>query len=82
MINITRGHLSIYQNALGEKSKTNVIVSDFPQMDCTTMGPLLIMGLTSLLPIKNYTAQLLEPNKASRLHYMMANLEVSRQKVK
>ena len=29
MINITRGH-PIYQNALGEKSKTNVIVSDFP----------------------------------------------------
>ena len=86
MINITRGHLSIYQNALGEKSKTNVIVSDFPlRWTVQSMGPLFDHGINVVVTNqKIIPAQLLEPKvkSRSRLHYMMANLEVSRQKGK
>ena len=84
MINITRGHLSIYESALKVKSQTNVIISDFPlKWTVKSMGHLYDKGINAVVTNqKIIPAYLLEPKvkSRSRLHYMMANLEVSRYK--
>ncbi len=86
MINVTRGNLSIYDEALNSKPGANVIISDFPlRWTVQSMGPLYQEGINAVVTNqKIIPAQLLEPKvkSRSRLHYMMANLEVSRQKGK
>ena len=83
MINVTRGNLSIYQKAMNSNSGTNIIISDFPlRWTVQSMGPLFESGINVVVPNqKIIPANLLEPKvkSRSRLHYMMANLEVSRQ---
>ena len=86
MINVTRGNLSIYQQAMNSSSGTNIIISDFPlRWTVQSMGPLFEDGINAVIPNqKIIPANLLEPKvkSRSRLHYMMANLEVSRQEGK
>ena len=84
MINVTRGTLSIYQESTNLNNGTNVIISDFPlRWTVQTMGPLYNEGINVVVTNqKIIPASLLEPKvkSRSRLHYMMANIEASRQK--
>ena len=84
MINVTRGTLSIYQESTNLNNGTNVIISDFPlRWTVQTMGPLYKEGINVVVTNqKIIPASLLEPKvkSRSRLHYMMANIEASRQK--
>lgn len=82
MINISRGVLPIYREAapLG----TNLIITDFPLRWTTAgMGELFNTGINCAIPSqRTIPAPLLEPKvkNRSRIHYLMANIEVSRLK--
>jgi len=79
MINVTRGLLPIY----GETGKPgpNVIISDFPLRWTTAgMGKLFDTGINAVIPSqRQIPAHLLDPRvkNRSRLHYLMANIEVA-----
>ncbi len=84
MINITRGILSIYEKVEGITKGPNVIISDFPLRWTTQgMGRLFDEGINMVIPSqRTIPASLLEPKvkNRSRLHYLMANIEVSQYK--
>ena len=81
MIDVTRGLLSIYQDVVGEYKGPNVIIADFPlRWTVSSMGHLYDKGINAVIPNqRTIPASLLEPKvkNRSRLHYLMANIEVS-----
>lgn len=84
MINVTRGLLGIYRDVNGGHYGTNVIISDFPLRWTTAgMGKLFDTGINAVTPSQRaIPAHLLEPKvkNRSRLHYLMANIEVAQYK--
>lgn len=81
MIDVTRGLLSIYQDVTGVEKGPNVIIADFPlRWTVSSMGHLYDKGINAVIPSQRaIPAYLLEPKvkSRSRLHYLMANIEVS-----
>ena len=81
MIDISRGLLSIYQGIVGVPTGPNIIIAVFPlRWTVVGMGKLFDIGINAVIPSQRaIPAQLLEPKvkNRSRLHYLMANVEVS-----
>jgi branched-chain amino acid aminotransferase len=81
MIDVSRGILSIYQGIVGSHKGPNVIIADFPlRWTVAGMGKLFDIGINAVITSQRaIPAQLLEPKvkNRSRLHYLMANIEVS-----
>lgn len=81
MINVSRGPLSIYTELFDGKIEPTVVIADFPlKWTVSTMGPLFDTGINAVIPSQRaIPAYLLEPKvkNRSRIHYMMANIEVS-----
>lgn len=81
MIDVTRGLLSIYQS-VDQRAGTNIIITDFPlKWTVRNMGKLYEQGINLVIPSqRNIPASLLEPKvkNRSRIHYLKANLEVSK----
>lgn len=81
MIDVSRGPLSIYEDVLGISKGPNVIIADFPlRWTLSGMGRLFDTGINAVIPSQRaIPAHLLDPKikNRSRLHYMMANIEVS-----
>ena len=81
MIDVSRGLLSIYQGIVGAHEGSNVIIADFPlRWTVAGMGKLFDTGINAVIPSQRaIPAHLLEPKvkNRSRLHYLMANIEVS-----
>ena len=81
MIDISRGLLDIYQDISGLHRGTNVVVADFPlRWTVRGMGELFDHGINAVIPSQRaIPADLLDSKikNRSRLHYMMANIEVS-----
>ena len=81
MINVSRGPLSIYSEIFNGKLGPLVIISDFPlKWTVSGMGKLFDSGITAVIPsqraIPSYLLDAKIKNR-SRIHYMMANIEVS-----
>ncbi len=82
MIDVTRGLLSLYDgNIDGVSSGPNIIIADFPlRWTVQGMAHLYEKGINAVVPSqRNIPARLLEPKvkNRSRIHYLMANIEVS-----
>jgi len=81
MINVSRGLLSIYQDVVGLHKGPNVIIADFPlRWTVANMGQLFDTGINAVIPSQRaIPASLLDPKvkNRSRLHYLMANIEVA-----
>ncbi len=81
MIDVSRGLLSIYQGIPGLRKGPNVVIADFPlRWTVTGMGNLFDTGINAVIPSQRaIPADLLEPKvkNRSRIHYQMANIEVS-----
>jgi branched-chain amino acid aminotransferase len=81
MINVSRGPLSIYSGIFGGKLEPTVVIADFPlKLTVSSMGHLFDTGINAVIPSQRaIPASLLEPKvkNRSRIHYMMANIEVS-----
>jgi branched-chain amino acid aminotransferase len=81
MINVSRGPLSIYADVFDGKMEPTVVIADFPlKWTVSTMGSLFDTGINAVIPSQRaIPAHLLEPKvkNRSRIHYMMANIEVS-----
>ena len=81
MINVSRGPLGIYSHLFGDNTGPTVVVADFPlKWTVASMGPLFDTGINAVIPSQRaIPASLLEPKvkNRSRLHYQMANIEVS-----
>lgn len=81
MINVSRGLLSIYKEVVDTHKGPNVIIADFPlRWTVAGMGSLFDEGINAVIPSQRaIPAWLLEPKvkNRSRLHYLMANIEVS-----
>lgn len=81
IIDVSRGLLSIYQDVVGIEKGPNVIIADFPlRWTVASMGHLYDKGINAVIPSQRaIPASLLEPKvkNRSRLHYLMANIEVS-----
>lgn len=81
MINVSRGLLSIYEDVVGVSKGPNIIIADFPlRWTVSSMGHLYDTGINAVIPSQRaIPAYLLEPKikNRSRLHYLMANIEVS-----
>ena len=82
MINVSRGPLSIYSEVFNGKLEPTVIVADFPlKWTVIGMGKLFDVGINAIVPSQRIVpAELIDPKvkNRSRLHYMMANIEVSK----
>ncbi|MDC0253321.1 aminotransferase class IV [Bacteriovoracales bacterium] len=82
MINVSRGPLSIYHEIFPQAERgPNVIIADFPlKWTVAGMGELYDRGINAVIPSQRaIPASLLDPKikNRSRLHYQMANIEVS-----
>ena len=81
MIDVSRGLLSNYQGVVGAHAGPNVIIADFPlRWTVVGMGELFDTGINAVVPSQRaIPASLLEPKvkNRSRLHYLMANIQVS-----
>ncbi|MHB9071629.1 MAG: aminotransferase class IV [Sedimentisphaerales bacterium] len=81
MIDVTRGPLSMYSQVFDGKVGSNVIISDFPvKWTVSALAPLYDTGVHAVFPSQRMIpADLLEPKikNRSRIHYLMANLDVS-----
>lgn len=84
LISVTRGLLSIYEDVIDVEKGPNVIITDFPlRWTVSSMGNLFDTGINMVIPSqRTIPAQYLDPNikNRSRLHYQMANIEVSQYK--
>ncbi len=84
MINISRGLLSIYEGIVGVPEGPNIIIAVFPlRWTVAGMGRLFDIGINAVIPSQRaIPAYLLDPKvkNRSRLHYLMANIEVSNYK--
>lgn len=81
MINVSRGPLAIYADIFDGKLEPTVVIADFPlKWTVAGMGKLFDTGINAVIPSQRaIPAHLLEPKvkNRSRIHYMMANIEVS-----
>lgn len=81
MINVSRGLLSIYEDVVGVHKGPIVIIADFPlRWTVSSMGHLYDTGINAVIPSQRaIPSSLLEPKvkNRSRMHYLMANIEVS-----
>lgn len=81
MINVSRGPLSIYSEIFNGKLEPTIIVADFPlKWTVQGMGKLFDTGINAIIPKQRaIPEELLDPKvkNRSRLHYMMANIQVS-----
>ena len=84
VIDVTRGLLSIYKNVVGGHIGPNIIIADFPlRWTVKGMGKLYDEGVDAVVPSqRTIPASLLEPKvkNRSRIHYLMANIQVSKYK--
>ena len=84
MINISRGPLAIYAHIFDGKIEPTVIIADFPlRWTVAGMGKLFDAGINMIIPSqKAIPANLLDPKikSRSRIHYQMANIEISEYK--
>ena len=82
MIDISRGLLSIYEDVVGVNKGPNIIIADFPlRWTVSGMGKLFDKGINAVIPSQRaIPGWLLEAKvkNRSRLHYLMANIEVSK----
>ena len=81
MIDVTRGPLSSYAPVFDGRIEPTVIISVFPfKWTIAPLAPLYDSGVHAVIPSQRaIPADLIEPKikNRSRMHYMMANLEVS-----
>ena len=81
MIDVTRGLLGIYQDVVGTHSGMNIIIADFPlRWTVEGMGQLFDKGINAVITSQRaIPASLIDPKvkNRSRIHYLMANIEVS-----
>jgi branched-chain amino acid aminotransferase len=81
MIDVTRGLLGLYEGVVGGHVGTNVFIADFPlRWTCAHNAPQYVEGLEAVVPSqRTIPADLLEPKvkNRSRIHYLMANIEIS-----
>lgn len=81
MIDVTRGLLSIYQGVVGTHKGLNIIIADFPlRWTVRGMGELFDRGINAVIPSQRaIPASLIDPKvkNRSRIHYLMANMQVS-----
>jgi branched-chain amino acid aminotransferase len=81
MINVSRGPLGIYAQIFDGKLQPTVVVADFPlKWTVVGMGKLFDTGINAVIPSQRaIPAALLDPKikNRSRIHYQMANIEVS-----
>lgn len=81
VINVSRGPLSIYSEVFNGKFEPTVVIADIPlRWPVSGMGKLFDIGINAVIPSQRaIPAYLLEPKvkNRSRIHYMMANIEVS-----
>lgn len=81
MIDVTRGLLGIYQDVVGTHSGINIIIADFPlRWTVEGMGKLFDTGINAVITSQRaIPAHLIDPKvkNRSRIHYLMANIEVS-----
>lgn len=82
MINVSRGPLSIYHRIFKpEDVRPTIVIADFPlKWTVAGMGKLYDKGINAVIPSQRaIPADLLDPRikNRSRLHYQMANIEVS-----
>lgn len=84
MINVSRGILGIYAPIFDNKIEPTIIIADFPlKWTVVGMGELYDTGINAVIPSQRaIPADLLDPKikNRSRLHYQMANIEVSETK--
>ncbi|MEM9635799.1 MAG: aminotransferase class IV, partial [Pseudomonadota bacterium] len=82
MITATRGLLGIYQGEVDLPVGPNIIVADYPlRWTVAGMGELFDSGVNGVVPSQRaIPATYLDPKikNRSRLHYMMANIQVSK----
>jgi len=80
MIDVSRGLLGIYQGIEGLHKGPNVIIADFPlRWTVASMGPLFDKGINAVVTSQRaIPGHLLDPKvkNRSRIHYLMANIEV------
>ena len=81
LIDVSRGMLSIYQNALGGHKGPNLVIADFPlRWTVAGMGKMFDEGINLVITSQRaIPASLLDPKikNRSRLYYLMANIEAS-----
>jgi len=81
MIDVSRGLLGIYQNNVNVPSGPNLIIADFPlRWTVAGMGRLFDHGINAVIPAQRaIPASLLDPKvkNRSRIHYLMANVQVA-----
>ena len=81
MIDITRGLLGLYQGVVGTHKGANIIIADFPlRWTVQHNAHQYEEGLEVIVPSqRQIPAQLLDPKvkNRSRIHYLMANIEIS-----
>ena len=81
MIDVTRGLLSIYQGVVGTHTGLNIIIADFPlRWTVRGMGELFEKGINAVIPSQRaIPASLIDPKvkNRSRIHYLMANMQIS-----
>ena len=81
MIDVTRGPLSMYARVFDGKIQPAIIISDFPvKWTVAPLAPLYDSGVHAVFPSQRMIpADLLDPKikNRSRLHYLMANLDIS-----
>ena len=84
VINISRGLLGIYASVSEGKVEPTIVIADFPlKWTVVGMGKLFDTGINAVIPSQRaIPAHLLEPKikNRSRIHYQMANIEVSQYK--
>lgn len=84
MINVSRGPLSIYSHVFKNKLEPTVIIADFPlKWTVIGIGRLFDTGINAVIPSQRaIPASLLDPKikNRSRIHYQIANIEVSHYK--
>jgi len=81
MINVSRGPLSLYKEVFDGVLEPTIVIADFPlKWTVSGMGELFDSGINAVIPSQRaIPSHLLEPKikNRSRLHYLMANIEVS-----
>lgn len=81
MVDVSRGLLSLYEGVVGAPRGPNIIIADFPlRWTVADMGQLFDTGINGVIPSQRaIPAYLLDPKikNRSRLHYLMANIEVA-----
>jgi len=84
MINVSRGPLAIYAHVFDGRLEPTLVIADFPlKWTVVGMGKLFDTGINAVIPSQRaIPAHLLETKikNRSRIHYQMANIEVSNYK--